>query len=172
MIYNQPTRKLAVVLLISLGVFACDQVTKDLVKTGLRHGEVKTVAQCCFNLVHVHNTGAAFSLFSDVRSYWGRMAFTLFSLLAVGVVFYYLFATPAGATLQVIALAAILGGAVGNLLDRFRYGYVVDFIHLHYTRFHWHIFNVADIAITVGVALLILRMITPRLARLQPPVPL
>lgn len=156
-------RKWAVVLLVSLSIFACDQATKDLVKSGLRHGEVKTVAQCCFNLVHVHNTGAAFSLFSDVRSYWGRMAFVVFSLAAVGVVVYYLFSVPAKATLQTAALSAILGGAVGNLLDRFRYGYVVDFIHLHYSRFHWHIFNVADIAITLGIAVIILQMLSPRL---------
>ncbi len=95
-----------------------------------------------------------------------------FSLAAVGVVVYYLFAVPAKATLRIAALAAILGGAVGNLLDRFRYGYVVDFIHLHYSRFHWHIFNVADIAITVGVALLILRTLTSRIGPRRTPVPL
>ncbi|PIV87427.1 MAG: signal peptidase II [Hydrogenophilales bacterium CG17_big_fil_post_rev_8_21_14_2_50_63_12] len=106
-----------------------------------------------FNLVHVHNTGAAFSLFADQPG-WQRFFFLGIAAIAAAVIFYLLRKT-AGRPLYSIALALILGGALGNVIDRVLYGHVIDFLDFYLAAWHWPAFNVADSAITVGAALLI-----------------
>ena len=106
-----------------------------------------------FNLVHVHNTGAAFSLFADQPG-WQRAFFMVLSGAATVVILTLLRRTR-GQPLFCSALALILGGAVGNLVDRVRYGHVIDFLDFHVSTWHWPAFNVADSAITLGAALLI-----------------
>ena len=107
-----------------------------------------------FNLVHVHNTGAAFSLFADQPG-WQRWFF-LGIALAAAVVIVFLLRKTAGRPLFSAALALILGGAIGNVIDRILYGHVVDFLDFHLAGWHFPAFNVADSAITLGAALLIL----------------
>jgi signal peptidase II len=106
-----------------------------------------------FNLVLVHNTGAAFSLFADQPG-WQRFFFLGIAIAAAAVILFLLRKT-ASRPLFSIALALILGGALGNVIDRFRYGYVVDFLDFYLGTWHWPAFNVADSAITLGAALLI-----------------
>ena len=106
-----------------------------------------------FNLVHVHNTGAAFSLFADQPG-WQRFFFLGIGVAAAAVIFYLLKKT-AGRPRFSIALALILGGAIGNVIDRVLYGYVIDFLDFYLGTWHWPAFNVADSAISVGAALLI-----------------
>jgi len=106
-----------------------------------------------FNLVHVHNTGAAFSLFADQPG-WQRGFFVTVALVASGIIVYLLRKT-AGRRVFSVALALILGGAIGNLIDRALYGHVIDFLDVYVGAWHWPAFNVADSAITVGAVLLI-----------------
>ncbi|HQU16862.1 MAG: signal peptidase II [Chromatiales bacterium 21-64-14] len=144
-------------LWLSVAVVILDQVTKHLAARGLEYGT--PVALLPFlNLTLVHNTGAAFSFLSR-GSGWQRWLFiALASAVSVGIVV-WLRRLPARAGWQPAALALILGGAVGNLIDRIAYGYVVDFIDCYYRHWHWPAFNVADSAITVGAALLILDLL-------------
>ena len=108
-----------------------------------------------FSLTYAENTGGAFSLFHDVR--FGTMALALASALAaLAIVTYTLRARRPLHTLPAVALGSALGGALGNLIDRVRLGYVVDFLDLHVGVHQWPIFNVADSAICLGVALLAL----------------
>lgn len=106
-----------------------------------------------FNLVHVHNTGAAFSLFADQPG-WQRWFFLAIAGIATVVILHLLRKTE-GRPLFASALALILGGAIGNVIDRLLYGHVIDFLDFYLGSWHWPAFNVADSAITVGAALLI-----------------
>lgn len=114
-----------------------------------------------FNLVHVHNTGAAFSLFADQPG-WQRSFFVTVAAIASAVMLYLLHKTT-NHRLFNIALALILGGAIGNVIDRIAYGYVIDFLDIYVAGWHWPAFNVADSAISIGAAMLIFDSLrTPR----------
>lgn len=108
-----------------------------------------------FNLLHVHNTGAAFSFLSDAGG-WQRWFFAAMALVISVILTVWLNRLNKQETLLAAALALVLGGAIGNLIDRLAYGYVIDFLDVYYQNWHWPAFNIADSAITVGVILLIL----------------
>ena len=109
-----------------------------------------------FDVVRFHNTGAAFSLFADASG-WQHYLFTAIALLVSIGILWYQWSLPArGCRTLASGLALILGGALGNLIDRLNYGYVVDFLLFHYKEWSWPAFNVADSAITVGVTLVII----------------
>ncbi len=118
-----------------------------------------------FNLVHVRNTGAAFSLFADQPG-WQRWFFLGIAVIASAVI-YFLLKKTAGRPLFSAALALILGGAVGNVIDRVLYGYVIDFLDFYLGVWHFPAFNVADSAITVGATLLILDSFRGRASGLE-----
>lgn len=134
-------------------VLLLDQLTKAMVTDNLVAYRDVIPLTGFFNLVHVHNTGAAFSLFAD-QGGWQRAFFVVLASVAAGVILYLLRKTR-GQPLFNAALALILGGAVGNLIDRVLYGHVIDFLDFYVGTWHWPAFNVADSAITVGAALLI-----------------
>ncbi|MEQ1635208.1 MAG: signal peptidase II [Methylococcales bacterium] len=108
-----------------------------------------------FNLLHVHNNGAAFSFLSEAGG-WQRWFFAAMALIISVVLTVWLSRLQKAQTLLAVALALVLGGAIGNLYDRLAYGYVIDFLDVYYQNWHWPAFNIADSAITVGVALLLL----------------
>ena len=108
------------------------------------------------SLSHVRNRGAAFGLLSDWDLPYQSVLLSLLSIAALVAIALYFFRLPAAARLPRLALALVLGGAVGNLIDRVRLGYVVDFIHVYWRQHQWPDFNVADSAITIGVTLLVL----------------
>ncbi len=137
----------------SLIVLMVDQFTKVLILGYYQLGDQTHVASF-FNVVRVHNTGAAFSFLANSGG-WQRWLFTGIGLLAAGVIL-WLLRSHAGQKLFAFALASILGGAVGNVIDRVLYGYVVDFLDFHWQGWHFPAFNVADSAITLGAACLIL----------------
>ncbi len=119
-----------------------------------------------FDLVLVFNTGAAFGLLRDAGG-WQNTAFIGFALLVSAFIVYALVRAHRSDLQVAVALALILGGALGNVIDRLLYGYVIDFIDLHYRVWHWPAFNIADAAITVGAVLLVLdtlgwKLIRPR----------
>ena len=137
----------------ALLILVADQVTKTLILDSYRLGDATTITSF-FNIVRAHNTGAAFSFLAQAGG-WQRWLFTGFGVLAALFIVWQLRAHP-GQKLFSFALASILGGAVGNVIDRMVYGYVVDFLDFHAAGWHFPAFNVADAGITIGAALLIL----------------
>jgi signal peptidase II len=107
-----------------------------------------------FNLTYVHNTGAAFSFLSEAGG-WQRWFFAALALIISIVLSVWLARLQKHETLLALALSLILGGAVGNLIDRLAYGYVIDFMDVYYNTWHWPAFNIADSAITLGVMLML-----------------
>ena len=138
---------------VALIILMLDQLTKIAVVGAFQLGETLPITSF-FNLVRVHNPGAAFSFLADAGG-WQRWFFTGLGVVAAGVMV-YLLRMHAGQTLFCLALSLLLGGAVGNVIDRLLYSYVIDFLDFYYGTWHFPAFNVADSAITVGAGLLIL----------------
>jgi signal peptidase II len=134
-------------------ILLVDQFTKVLI-VGYYHLGDSTYVTSFFNVVRVHNSGAAFSFLAGASG-WQRWFFTVVGFVAAAVIIYMLKSHP-GQKLFSFAMACILGGAIGNVIDRLAYGYVVDFLDLHWRGMHFPAFNVADSAITVGAVCLIL----------------
>jgi signal peptidase II len=130
-----------------------DQFTKILILGYYQLGD-STYVTSFFNVVRVHNTGAAFSFLAGASG-WQRWFFTALGLVAAGVIIWMLKSHP-GQKLFSFAMACILGGAIGNVIDRLAYGYVVDFLDFHWRGMHFPAFNVADSAISIGAVCLIL----------------
>jgi signal peptidase II len=137
----------------ALVVVLVDQFTKVLIMGYYHLGDSSPVTGF-FNVVRVHNTGAAFSFLANAGG-WQRWLFTGIGVAAAALIL-WLLKTHAGQKLFAFAMASILGGAIGNVLDRVFYGYVVDFLDFHWKDWHFPAFNVADSAITLGAACLIL----------------
>ena len=138
---------------LALVIVLADQFTKVLILGYYRLGD-STYVTNFFNVVRVHNQGAAFSFLADASG-WQRWFFTGLGVVAVGVML-WLLKSHAGQRLFSFAVACIMGGAIGNVIDRVLHGYVVDFLDFHSHGYHFPAFNVADSAITVGAACLIL----------------
>ena len=142
-------------LLAALVVVVLDQLTKAIVQqTMVLHESIPVLPG--FSLTYVRNPGAAFSLLSGAPAGVRLPLFLGVTLVAAWALVSYLHATPVHRRHLVWALGGILGGAIGNLICRVRYGDVVDFFHLHLGEWSWPMFNVADSAITVGVAIVLL----------------
>jgi signal peptidase II len=154
-------------LLISLAILLSDQWSKWLVEAHLRDQGSLTVIPGLLNFIHVRNTGVAFGLFPAHGDMRGTLLLVALGLLALGLVAYYFWTTALEERLLLIALAAIMGGAVGNLVDRLARGAVTDFIDFHARGYHWHTFNIADSAISIGIVLMLLGSLRP--ARDQKP---
>jgi signal peptidase II len=138
---------------LSAAVVILDQLSKHWVVGAFSFAESRPLASF-FNLVLAHNSGAAFSFLAGAGG-WQRLFFIAVATVASAVIL-YLLRKHARQTLFSLALSLVLGGALGNLIDRIRWGYVVDFLDFHYGGYHWPAFNVADMAITGGVLLLVL----------------
>jgi signal peptidase II len=143
---------------ISLAIIILDTITKWLVSANISLHDAITVVPNLFSIVHVRNTGAAFGIGANAESQVVPLLLNSGAILVFLIVVAYALRTPlTDRTLQ-IGLHLILGGAIGNLVDRFRFGYVVDFLDFYVRDHHWPAFNVADSAICVGIALLFLDM--------------
>ncbi|WP_326533263.1 signal peptidase II [Pseudorhodoferax sp.] len=140
-------------LLLAAAIFVADQWTKQWILDRYQHGDA-TVITSFFNIVRAHNPGAAFSFLAGASG-WQRWFFTAIGVGAA-VFIVWLLRAHAGQRLFSLALAMILGGAIGNVVDRLQHGYVVDFLDFHWAGWHFPAFNIADSGITVGAALLIL----------------
>ncbi|MDZ7936968.1 MAG: signal peptidase II [Rhodoferax sp.] len=138
---------------LALILLLADQFTKILILGAYQLGD-STYVTSYFNVVRVHNSGAAFSFLANASG-WQRWFFTALGIVAACVIVWLLRA-HAGQKLFCFAMACILGGALGNVIDRVAYGYVVDFLDFHWRGTHFPAFNVADSAITVGAIGLIL----------------
>jgi signal peptidase II len=147
---------------LAAGVLVLDQLSKALVSTALGMHEVRPLVQGLVNLTRLHNTGAAFGLLAGQASPLRTLLFLAVSLVAMGVVVWILLRLRPEQRLEVVSLSLIFGGALGNVLDRARLGEVIDFIDMYYGRYHWPAFNVADAAISLGVALLLWSLLAER----------
>jgi len=143
-----------VVWLFLAGIcFVLDQITKLWVSSIFQYREVLEITSM-FNLTLAHNYGAAFSFLSEAGG-WQRWFFTGLAAVASIIIIGWLRRTPKSLTTFCISLSLILGGALGNLYDRFVYGYVIDFLDFHWGTAHFPAFNVADSAITLGAILML-----------------
>ena len=136
-------------LIVFLIILALDLGSKAFFSDWLRLGQTKKVIPGFFNFTLVHNKGAAF----DVGSDWSTPFFLATSFLAMAVVIYLLKTIKPHEVLARWGLVMILSGALGNIIDRIRLGYVVDFLDVYYKSHHWPVFNIADSAITAGAIL-------------------
>ncbi len=142
--------------LIALGVVVLDQATKWLIEATLSVGQAILIVPHYFAIVHVLNPGAAFGLFAERSSAFRNPFFIAISVLAGVMIISYYHRHLQGEWRPTLGLGLILGGAIGNLIDRLRLGMVVDFLDVHYFQYHWPAFNVADSAISIGVGLMLL----------------
>ncbi|MBL8513212.1 MAG: lipoprotein signal peptidase [Betaproteobacteria bacterium] len=134
-------------------VVALDQLTKQVITAHFHYGEVKFITSW-FNLVLAHNTGAAFSFLANAGG-WQRGFFVTVTIVITGVLLWML-RDHKGNRWLALALALVIGGAIGNLIDRVLYGYVVDFVQWHAAGYYWPAFNVADSAISLGAVMLVI----------------
>ncbi|HEY9148425.1 MAG TPA: signal peptidase II [Gammaproteobacteria bacterium] len=146
-------------LWVSGVVIVLDQLTKLWASSALNYAEPVPVIPF-FNLTLLHNTGAAFSFLSTAGG-WQRWFFALIAVAVSAVLLIWLRRLKPGQLWQALALTLVLGGALGNVIDRLYFGYVIDFLDFYYGRWHWPAFNVADMAISVGAVMLIIDSLRP-----------
>ncbi|HID81774.1 MAG TPA: lipoprotein signal peptidase [Chromatiales bacterium] len=141
-------------LWLSVVVIVLDQVSKLYIDQVFTLYQQKPIIDGFFNLTLAYNKGAAFSFLADENG-WQRWLFTGLAVIVSGVIFYWLKGLNKHEKITAISLSLILGGAIGNVIDRIAYGHVIDFLDFHYQQYHYPAFNIADSAITIGAALLI-----------------
>lgn len=143
--------------LIAAAVIALDQYTKQLICTGLDlYGRIEVIPGY-LDIIHIRNTGVAFGLLKGFGVQYKTLSLVAVAAVAVFLLGFLISQVRRDQKLQAFSLALILGGAIGNIIDRFRLGEVVDFVDAHWRgAYHWPAFNVADMAISLGIALLLL----------------
>lgn len=147
-------------LLISVAVFVLDRLSKQWILAHIISGQEITIIPSFFHLSHVYNNGAAFSLFSDTPSPEKvRWMLIGFSMIAIAIVLAVFMKAGRRVNPTSIALALILGGAIGNLYDRLAYRYVIDFLAFNIFGYHYPDFNVADSCIVIGAAILLIEVL-------------
>jgi signal peptidase II len=154
---------------IAAAVILGDQATKAMVRSRLELHESVTVVPGFFDLTRVHNTGAAFGFLDAIDFPFKTVVLAIVAFAAlIGLALYSASLEP-GQNLTRLGLAFVVGGAAGNLIDRVTAGYVLDFVDLYRGGWHFWAFNVADVAINVGVGLMILELLAPRLGARRTP---
>lgn len=148
-----------ILLIVSAFVLSLDQWTKYVVQQRMALYQRIEVIPGFFNLTHVRNTGGAFGIFGGERSGIGALLFVVVSLMAVGILLLLFARVKEHEKTLSLSYSLILSGAIGNLIDRLRYGEVVDFLEFYISSFHWPAFNIADSAICVGVGLMALELL-------------
>jgi len=138
-------------IIISLGVLLIDMLSKVLIKHFILLGIRVRIIKGFLYITYVKNTGAAFSIFRN-----NTIFLIILSILVIGLLFYYLNKKESISKLENISYGLILGGALGNLFDRITYGYVIDFIDIYIFKYDYPVFNIADMAIVIGVIILII----------------
>ena len=145
--------------LLVLLIVVSDQITKELVRRALELHESITIVPDLLALTRVHNTGAAFGMFNSMEFPGKTIVLTVVATLALVGVAWYATSIPLNDRLARYGVACILGGAIGNLIDRATFGYVLDFVDASWQGWHFWAFNVADAAISIGVVLMILDLV-------------
>ena len=159
------SRRLQLELGIAGAIVALDQATKALVRSRFELHDSLEIIPGLFNLTRVHNYGAAFGLMNAADFPFKTVVLSIVATVALLALTVYASTLPVEQLLARVGLALIVGGAAGNLIDRLRAGYVVDFVDVYWRNWHFWAFNVADAAITVGVAFMILDLLDVRTRR-------
>jgi len=149
--------------IVSGAIVLADQITKALILKYLPLHHSIPVIEGLFDLTHILNPGGAFGLMADMSVVVRTVVFLFISSLAVGLILYFYIKTPPGHALLSAGFALIFGGAIGNLIDRVRFGMVVDFLDFYIGKYHWPAFNIADSAITVGLFIFIYHLLFKKL---------
>mgnify|MGYP002396022737 CR=1 FL=1 len=152
-------RKYWVLLIICFWILFVDQWTKHSVQQRLVLHQKVEVIHGFFNLVHVRNTGGAFGIFGGEKGGIGSLLFVVVSLIAIGSILFLFIRLREDEKRLSLSLSLVLSGAIGNLIDRLRYGEVVDFLDFYLFSFHWPAFNIADSAICLGIGLMVLELL-------------
>lgn len=139
-------------------VILIDQATKSFIAKSFKLYESMVVIQHFFSLTYTRNPGAAFGFLAGQDGHFRAIFFLLISCVALVFLVYFFMNTPPEERFSLAAISLILGGAIGNFLDRVKMGEVIDFLDFYIGQHHWWIFNVADSAITVGISILVLQM--------------
>ena len=146
-------------MIFCLGILLLDQWTKSMVVQKLLLYQRVEVIEGFFALTHVRNTGGAFGIFGGEKGGIGSMLFVVVSLLAIGAIIFLFIRIREDEKTLALSFSLVLSGAIGNLIDRLRYGEVVDFLDFHLSTYHWPAFNVADSAICIGIGLMALELL-------------
>jgi signal peptidase II len=146
-------------LLLATAVLAADQSSKYAVEKLASPGSMRELIPGCLNLVRTSNPGVAFGLLSESQSPWRAPLLIFFSVAVIGLILWLLATSRTGGWLGQCGTTLILGGAAGNVIDRIVRHSVVDFIDFHVGDYHWYTFNLADSAIVIGAALVILELL-------------
>jgi signal peptidase II len=166
---NRTALRYALLALIGVTVVIVDQVTKLWVMQSMRLHESIPIVPNLFSLTYIRNPGAAFGLLAGSSNAFRMVFFGVTSLFALGLLGTILVRMPEEDRIGQLSIAGILGGAIGNLIDRLRFGEVIDFLDIYIEPYHWPAFNVADSAITIGVVFLIIHFAFER--KETPPAP-
>jgi signal peptidase II len=153
-VFKPMKRKYWVLLITCFWILLLDQWTKYVVEQRFPLYRKVEVISGFFNLTHVRNPGGAFGIFGGESSGIGGLLFVVVSLLAVGIIIYLFLKVKEEEKMLSLSLSLVLSGALGNLIDRVRYGEVIDFLDFYVSSFHWPAFNIADSAICVGIGLM------------------
>jgi len=135
-------------------VLVIDQISKQFVLKYLDYSQPIKIIENFFYLNHVHNPGAAFGIFPNSRTF-----FIIFALVTIIVLIFYCFKKTPAKNIHKIIFGLIIGGAIGNLIDRIRFGYVIDFLDFYFGKFHYPTFNIADSCICIGIGLVMLYLL-------------
>jgi signal peptidase II len=152
-------RKYWVLLIFCFGILFLDQLTKSMIVQSLPLYQRVEVIPGFFNIIHVRNTGGAFGIFGGEKGGLGSILFVVVSVIAVGAIIFFFIKIRETERTLALSFSLVLSGAMGNLIDRLRYGEVVDFLDFHLSTYHWPAFNVADSAICIGIGLMALELL-------------
>ncbi len=152
-------KKYMILIAVTFTLVALDQFTKMAIHSRFELGEQIKLIEGFFNLTYVRNQGAAFGILNQAQPTFREIFFLSIPPIAVFIIVLFLYNLPESEKLETYALSLISGGAIGNYIDRLRFGYVIDFLDFHLKDFYsWPVFNIADSAIVVGVGILSLLM--------------
>jgi signal peptidase II len=140
-------------------VVILDQLTKYFIVKHVPLHTTVPVLQGLFDIIHIKNPGGAFGLLANLSPGMRTFVFLFISSLAVGLILYFYIKTPLTQTWLAVAFALIFGGAIGNLVDRIRFGVVTDFLDFYIGNYHWPAFNIADSAISIGIGIFIYHLL-------------
>ncbi len=148
-------------------IILLDQITKLLIRSNFNLYEQINIVKGFLKIIYVRNSGVIWGLFQNTQSKIVPIAITILSISALLTIIYIFFKTSLSCKLELLSLSFIMGGAVGNILDRFFLGYVVDFIEVYIKTYHWPTFNVADSFISIGIILLLISIFRNKCATLN-----
>jgi len=151
-------KKYKLLIIVAPLVIVIDQLVKLYVDHSMEVSQSIEILENFFHFTHIRNRGAAFGMFAGANESYRLPFFLLITFIAIGVILYMVRSYKDGSLFYPLSLALILGGAIGNMIDRVRMGEVIDFIDVHWYQHHWPAFNVADSAISIGVFFLFIQM--------------